>query len=279
MTPENEKRQDRHDDPRVTDELIRFALNEVDEDAAWDAVVVLHLRATPEVLAAAQGLCGSAVAKERELGANILGQLGVPDRAFPEECFQTLSGMLASENDPEVLEAIAGACGHLNDARVVEFLAPLRRHADAEVRLGVVHGMSRHEDALAIGSLIELSKDENEDVRDWATFELGSMIETDTLEIREALVERLMDKHDGARGEALVGLARRKDTRVFTPLLDELKSASVSLLALEAAEQLADPRLVPALTSLKEGWDGDDDVHSEQLHHALLSCLPTGGIS
>jgi HEAT repeat protein len=279
MIPENEKMQQRRDDPRSTDELIKLALNEVDEDAAWAPVVVLHFRATPEVLAQVRGLCVSEEAKERTLGANVLGQLGVPDRAFPEECFQTLSGMLTSENDPEVLEAIAVAYGHLNDVRAVELLAPLSSHADADVRMSVVHAMSRHDDALAIRSLIQLSKDEDEDVRDWATFGLGSLIETDTPEIREALIERLVDKNNDARGEALVGLARRKDSRVFTPLFDELTSASVGLLALEDAEELGDPRLVPALMLLKEEWKSDEDRHVGRLHDALLSCLPNGGVS
>jgi hypothetical protein len=72
LTPE-ERMQRRRDDPRSTDELIALALNEKDEDAAWDPVVVLHFRATPEVLSKAQTLCRSSVRRERELGADILG--------------------------------------------------------------------------------------------------------------------------------------------------------------------------------------------------------------
>lgn len=267
----------RHDDPRSTEELIRLALTEEDDDAAWKPVVILHFRATPEVLAEAQTLCSSAHAKERTLGANIMGQLGIPDRAFPNECFQTLAGMLIDESDPGVLQAIAVAYGHLHDVRAVELLAPLRNHADADVRFGVVQAMSRHDDPLAIQSLIELSRDEDEDVRDWATFGLGSMTEVDTPEIREALLARLDDTHEDAREEALVGLARRKDNRVFEPIFDALTSESVGILALEAAEELGDPRLAPALMSLKESWEGEENAHVRKLQYALLSCLPSGG--
>jgi HEAT repeat protein len=269
--------QQTRDDPRSTEELIRVALTEEDEDAAWKPVVVLHFRGTQEVLAQAQVLCVSSDGKERALGANILGQLGVPDRVFPEDCFRTLARMLANESDPEVLEAIIVAYGHLHDVRAVELLAPFRNHADADVRLSVVHGVSRHEDDVAIKTLIELSRDEDENVRDWATFGLGSMIDTDTPEIREALLARVADSNDDARGEALVGLARRKDTRVLDPLIDELTSENVGMLALEAAEDLGDPRLGPALMLLKEAWgDDEEDRHIGRLHHALLSCLPHG---
>jgi HEAT repeat protein len=277
MAFETDRMQQTRDDPRSTEELIRLALIEKDEDAAWKPVVVLHFRATQEVLAKAQGLCNSTDAKERALGANILGQLGVPERAFPEDCFHTLAGMLADESDPEVLEAIAVAYGHLHDVRAIELLVPLRNHADADVRLGVVHGVSRQEDAVAIKTLIELSRDEDANVRNWATFGLGSMIDTDTPEIREALLARVADTNDDARGEALVGLARRKDARVLDPLIDELTSENVGLLALEAAEDLGDPRLGPALMLLKEAWRSDqEDRHVGRLHHALLSCLPHG---
>jgi HEAT repeat protein len=270
--PFSEKR----NDPRSIEELVKTALDEPDDDLAWKAVTVLHFKGNEEVLAKAQGLCGSRVAEERALGADILGQLGVPDRTFPEECFQTLRTMLNGESDPDVLQSIAIAFGHLNDVRAVPLLAPLRTHLDAEVRLGVVRGLSRHEDAQAIESLIVLSRDEDEDVRDWATFGLGTMIATDSPEIRDALVARLSDGNDDARGEALVGLARRKDDRVFEALYNELGAENVGLLALEAAEEFADPRLVPALLELQETWKDDNDRWTGDLQQALLRCQQPG---
>jgi HEAT repeat protein len=114
--------------------------------------------------------------------------------------------------------------------------------------------MSRQNNGAAIKALIELSRDKDSDVRDWATFGIGTMIDTDTHEIREALLARVTDPDDDTRGEALVGLARRKDERVLEPLINELTGESVGLLAIEAAEELGNPRLGPALLSLKEAW-------------------------
>lgn len=276
MTHGRYTREERLSDPRSTEELIRLALAEEDADAAWDFVVFLQFRGSAEVFSRAQELCGSDDPRARKLGVDILGQLGVPDRALPEECFQTLAKLLPNEHNPEVLESVGVAFGHLHDPRAVELLAPLAQHPDADVRLGVVHGISRQRDALAITTLIDLSRDEDEDVRDWATFGLGSMVDTDTPAIRAALLARVTDPNDDARGEALVGLARRKDLRVLEPLIDELTSESIGLLALEAAEELGDSRLGPALLHLKESWVDDEDRHVGRLNRALLSCLPSG---
>lgn len=277
MAPETDPHHERRSDPRPTTELIRIALTEEDEDAALDPVKTLQFRGTKEVLESAIQLCKSPFPKERELGANILGQLGLPDRTFPEDCFQVLAAMLSDEKEPIVLAAIAIAFGHLNDPRAIPLLAPLKKHSDSDVRYGVVHGMSRHKDKLAIQTLIDLSKDSDMDVRNWATFGLGSMIDIDTPEIRKALFDRSTESDREIRGEALVGLARRKDNRVLDLLIEELSLDHVGILALEAAEELGDPKLVPSLMALHSEWENDpEDSCTRQLQQALLSCLPHG---
>jgi hypothetical protein len=51
-----------------------------------------------------------------------------------------------------------------------------------------------------------------------------------------------------------------------------LTSENVGLLALEAAEEAADFRLLPPLLLLKESWIDDKDRHTERLERALQSC-------
>jgi HEAT repeat protein len=272
MTMNRDSESPKRDDPRSTKELVRLALTEIDDDAAWEPVKVLHFRGSEEVLETARDLCRSVEVRERKLGVDILGQLGVPTRSFPDECFHILTVTLGNEIEPLVLEAIGVACGHLRDPRAPDLLAPLSHHSSADVRFGVVSGVSGLETERAIALLVELSSDEDDDVRDWATFGLGSMIDADTPEIRAALLARVVDSNDDARGEALVGLARRKDSRVIEPLINELSSDSVGLLALEAAEEASDPRLQPYLLSLKDAWSGDQDRLTGRLEHALQSC-------
>src|SRR5579871_3179835 len=143
------------DEPRSIEELIRLALSETDEHKAWEPVTVLHFRGTREVLEAARKLCSSAIARERELGANVLSQLGVPERTFPQECFDCLARMLQEETDPAVLQSIAAAFGHLHDQRCIDLLIPFKSHPDEDVRHGVVFGLLTSDDRRSIETLIE----------------------------------------------------------------------------------------------------------------------------
>jgi HEAT repeat protein len=264
--------EDKNSDPRSTEELIRLALTERDEDMAWESVTALHFRGTREVLEAAELLCDSAIPTERELGATLLGQLGVPERSFPDECFDCLARMIETEDDPDVLQAIAIAFGHLDDPRCIEILIPFKNHPSDIVRWGVVHGISGHDFPAAIETLIELSRDRDEEIRDWATFGLGTLIDTDSEEIREALWARVVDTYGDARAEALMGLARRKDPRTAGLLLQELAEEDVDSMAIDAAEELGDPALVSALTQLKKRWPENRREEEEWLDKAIASC-------
>jgi HEAT repeat protein len=260
--------QERRDDPRSAGELIAAALMETDEHVWWRLVGILQVKASEEVLHGALCLCRSDCPSERELGVSILGQVGAPERAYVEESMDALLEMLQRETDAEVLATICFAVGHRGDARAVPHLVDLKDHPSADIRYAVVHGLMTHPDSAAIESLIELSQCEDSDVRDWATFALGSQIDTDTPEIREALARRLSDPDDDTRGEALTGLARRKDSRVFEPLQAELQSEFVRWYAVEAAQELGDTRLLRSLLDLSEWWDVNPDL----LEKAIAAC-------
>jgi HEAT repeat protein len=259
-------------DPRTTASLISAALA-ADDDSCGDYVSLLHFRATREVLESAQGLGRSECSEERSLGAWILGQVGIPDRVFPDECLATLLEMLDVEHDVEVLQSICTALGFLDDPRTVERLVRLADHPVAEVRFHVAIALQGQTDELAVQALIHLSEDADGDVRDWATFALGTQLDEDTPEIREALVRRLVDSDHTARGEAMVGLARRKDERVIDALVRELAPERMRMLddrpdlPIEAATELGDPRLLPALLHLREaGWE------NRHLEEAIECC-------
>jgi HEAT repeat protein len=254
-------------DPRSTEELIRLAIA-ANEDTCWDFVSVLQFRATNEVLESALELCQKGDSNAKSIGAAILGQLGIPTRAFPNESFSMLLKLLETEVDAGVLCSVGIALGHLKDSRAIEPLIRLIAHPNAEVRYGVTLGLSGHDETSALNALIELSSDEDRNVRDWATFELGSISEIDTPEIREALLQRLNDKDFEIRGEALVGLALRGDEKVIPPLLYELSSESVSRLAVEAAREISNPRVQPILIELRDWWDVDQNL----LEEAIKNC-------
>jgi hypothetical protein len=225
----------------------------------------LHLRGEETIFTEASLLCRSPEIHKRRIGADILGQLGVPHRSFRERSVVTLLTMLEQEQDPAVLHAISIALSHRRDPRAIEPLIKLQHHPDWEVRFGVAAGLSGYEDEQAIAALLELTRDLHEHVRDWATFGLGTLISSDTEALRAALLARLDDEDEITRGEALLGLARRHDPRVVEPILQDLeqlaemetdqlaleKAESIGLI-LEAAEIIADPRLSPFLLAARE---------------------------
>jgi HEAT repeat protein len=80
---------------------------------------------------------------------------------------------------------------------------------------GVEHPSAKAQVAQA---LIRLTNDDSSDVRDDAVFGLGSILDLDTAEIRDALRARLFDSDLDTRLEALVGLAERRDPTVLALL-------------------------------------------------------------
>ena len=248
------------DDARSTEELVSFALSELSEELAWQAVTVLHFRGTEEVLERAQRLATSSCNRERRLGADILGQLGVPDRTFPVECTEILCRMLSVEEDAQVLASILIALSFQNCSDAISLVTGFLDHSDPAVRHAVVLALASAECPEAITYLVSLSRDADDDVRDWATFTLGTLFETDTPQIRDALFERIADRHDDTRGEALLGLARRKDSRIVDALKTELGSDCVGALAVEAAEALASAELRQHLVNLQKWWDVDPQL-------------------
>lgn len=263
-------------DPRSTTKIIQLASDEQDKDSYWDLVWILRARGSDEEFAAASRLCQSQSPKQRSLGVDILAILGIPQRTCTQQCGDILLKLLSSEENSNVLASIGFAFGHLNDSRGVLPLIKLKNHPDTDVRLGVVLGLAGQEDELAIKALIDLSADEDEDIRNWATFNLGSQITTDTQTIRDALFQRLIletgedDTIAEIRGEALLGLAIRKDERVINPLIAELESGCVGRLSVEAAKEIGDTRLYPALIDLQKWWDLDVKL----LQEAISSCKP-----
>lgn len=245
-------------EPPTTYDLINRALTEPDENKAWEAVDTLHFRATREVFEEARKLCRSECPQERGLGADILGQLGVPDRLYPNECVAILVEMSRTETNDETIGFICTALGHLHHPRAVEPLLLWKRHSDALIRWHVAVSLGGHEEPDAVEALIELSADPNDNVRDWATFGLGTQTDLDTPRLREALCARLNDPDPVTRAEAFVGLARRKDERVIAPLIEALDSTQLDGyepredLVLEAVEEIADPRLLPSLLAMRD---------------------------
>src|SRR6266567_1906356 len=189
-----------------TAEIIELAYSNQVEEEYWTHIAILHQRGTICEFETAEELCKSTDPIRREIGADMLGQLGWAERTFQQESVQILIGLLADPED-DVVASAAFSLGHRNDPAAIPSLIKLIHHPNDRVRWGITTGLSCHEDSQAIEGLIVLSHDDNEEVRNWATFGLGTQIDTNFSEICNALLARLSEDNQEIRGEALVGLA------------------------------------------------------------------------
>lgn len=261
---------------RTIVEQYRKVVADDDHDASLS---VVQYRGGREELDLGIEYARSADPLDRMVGAEVLSQLGWSDRTFLDESVEALIALL-EDTDPSVVEAAAYGLGHRADERAVPHLIRLAGHDSSEIRLGMVYGLTGQEDPETIKTLIRMSSDPDEGVRDWATFGLGTQIETDTPEIREALHVRLSDEDAETRGEALVGLAKRRDPRVVPAILKEWEQHDeTGILSIEAAETMGDPVLLPQLEKFLATmeWSEDDSYFKSQLERAIVACRGESG--
>lgn len=263
------------------------AEDEVDDDAAADLVHLLHQRGEPVVLGWALAALADPDPWHRRASAWVLGELGYErGRPFADQVVPALVEAARVEHDDETRQFLVSALGHADDPTWVPALLSYADDPHAPVReavAGALPIMFRGGDlsAQAVAALIRLMGDVDADVRDWATFALGTQSSLDSEEIRAALAARLDDDGGDTRFEAALGLARRGDNRVLAGLQRRLDdtTATISLLDLATAAELADPALLPTLGPLSAEWAGDEDEHTRALAYAIERCTPEAHVA
>ena len=236
---------------RSVDELFASVIRADDEDARWAAVTQLHELSTRDVFERAAQFCASEKPEERVAGADVLAQLGHGDeRPYVAESLPILLGLL-EDPDQRVQTSAIQALGHQRDPRIVRPVSRFANHDADDVRWAVACALGGIEDDEALKILIELSSDQSDEVRDWATFGLGSMTERDTPAIRRALLARLEDTSANVVAEAELGLAKRHDLRVI-PHLARAVEEDKEKLAGEAADEITSPEMLNALLHARD---------------------------
>ena len=180
------------------------------------------------------------------------------------------------DEDDFVVYSVCCALGHRSDPKAIPHVLKLAQSKNEKIRFGVVFALLGQQSKDAVEVMIALAQDSDLEVRNWAMLGLGSQIELDTTEIRDALILGASDSDSEVRGEALVGLAERKDKRVVDLLLNEWESyVDVGILSLEAAELAASSRLYSKLLYLQKTLDlAGDTQFSSQLQSAIDACQP-----
>ncbi len=213
---------------------------EYDDEGPWHAVHALRRIGSREVLDIASEWSRSDEPLKRARGADVLAQLGKtaehPENNFPEDSFNVIAVLAESEKHIQPLSSAIQALGHIGDPRAIPLLVRYSTHPKSEVRFAVACACGNFAAEPPIVSvLIELMRDSDEDVRDWATFGLGTLSTVDAPEIRDAFAKRLNDSSSDVVDEALAGLAQRRDQRALPLILERLRQPDVDEHTLESA--------------------------------------------
>ncbi|MEU4576487.1 ankyrin repeat domain-containing protein [Nonomuraea sp. NPDC023979] len=203
------------------DRLVARALahRDVDEDAEtwWVVADTLGKRADDETYEALAKLCVSEDAREREFGVDAIAQFGVTseDKPYLERTLPLLQKMTTTEGNSQVLRSVLAALGHTGDPRALPQVLDVigrpghkRTMTDAIALADVLP--PDHAEGLAL--LIDMTRDDETEVRDWATAGLAGL-DADTPQIRDALAARLDDADLRTVAEATRGLRARGDER------------------------------------------------------------------
>ncbi len=257
---------------RPLDVRIEAALRAYDEDCRWDLIDGIVEECPDDVIEASKALLRGKKESERTLGADIMGRLIAVEPEARPVLLAALLKALDFERAAAPLASMVAALGHVGDAGALGRIFPLASHGDPEVRLAVAFAVATMSPKSLVEearvALIRLSRDENPEVRDWATFGLGTLSDADGPDVRAALLARAEDPYRDTRAEALFGLAVRRDPRAVPHLIRALEAPTVGGLEVEAAAVVADPRLLPALWALQRAGGTDED----RLRRAIDRC-------
>jgi HEAT repeat protein len=196
----------------------------------------------------------------------------------------------AKNDDPRVRRYLALALGRLGSPSAVPALlaaaaTPAEGEADTETRIYSIWALGALADPAAVPALVALARDEDAGLRKTALHALGAF---PTEESREVLVLGLDDAVEDVRWNAALGLARQKDARAASVLLQMLdrdhlarveglrpdQTREALLQAIAGAASLGDSSLRPALENLRAG---DPDLRVREAARLALGSEPAAG--
>ncbi|WP_081466385.1 HEAT repeat domain-containing protein [Collimonas fungivorans] len=264
--------------------LVGIALQGWDSDKSWQAIAELQMRGSPEALAISRRFTKCRNWRKRALGLYVASQLRRSQKGGTIESVEyalreTQAMLLVGLRDDcvEVVRAAISGFAHRPHQSALPNLIRFASHPDQQIRLQVAITLGSYIEIESIDALLMLATDISDDVRNWATFGIGSMHRADNSKIRDLLWRNLQDSDEDVRGEAVVGLAIRKDERVISVLL-ELLDTHCRVFELDAAERTASPLLLDRLNALKKSVTDKDTIDSYWYRHlldAIVACSRT----
>nr|WP_276556848.1 HEAT repeat domain-containing protein [Rhodoblastus acidophilus] len=161
--------------------------------------------------------------------------------------------MLRIEKDSFPQEQAINALGHIGNPAAAPLVAAFAAHENTEVRFAVAVALGCFpNEPVSIDCLLVLMRDDDEDVREWATFGLGRQGDADSDDIRAALMVRLDDPFVNVRLEAIASLGKRRERRILSVLLTALEKPEIPMAIVEACW------LMLGLENDREDWTAAD---------------------
>jgi hypothetical protein len=250
-----------------------------DEPKYWEIIHELRRRGSASICDQALALADGDETQQR-VAADILSQLGcLEGRPFKQAALAVLARMSATASDPDLIDSIVMALGYQYDQAGIPEILRHVGHEESFVRYAVALALrdsfieaegwiSAHHPG--VEGLMRLTKDDDDDVRDWAAFGLAQL-QVDGEAVRRCLRDRLTDLHQDTLSEAIDGLVRRHDPILFSWIQRGLASPDFVPYVVPAARSFGSPLSFHLLQTLV----GHPDYDQSTLEAALLSCDET----
>jgi HEAT repeat protein len=188
--------------------LLRLARREIEDEygeAPQPALAALQRRPTREVFDRAVALVGDSDPMRRELGVQILRNLGDEQadgrRPFRDETVALMRDRLGGETEPGVVRWIVSALGYHHGREVLSEVVALAGHPDERVRFHVAAALTSlvdldHVEPDAADALIRLCHDDDAETRFYALYAATREIAGMDVETVTDMAARLADDPD-----------------------------------------------------------------------------------
>ena len=242
----------------------------------WDKIFELRKFVDPEMINKCFSLINSKEDNFKIIGIDILSQLGSNRKKFINSLLNKIFMILESTENEKLIYSSLIAIGHNNNKltqKQIKIFEKFSKSKSKEIRFALAFSLLSVENQLAISILTHLSRDRSPKVRDWAIFGLGTQIDIDNQQIREALFERCFDKDEQTKQEAINGLAKRNDKRVNDIIFQELKSENFGSLLFDTIISLENGKIfLPELERIYKKSKNDLTINKEWLEE-LEFCI------
>ncbi len=158
------------------EEILSRLLKNKSKTNYWNYIRELRKRKSTTTYQKATELTNSENNVEKVIGINILAQFGYP-RKHKNRNLNTYFKLLKTENSIKTVSSILYGIGHNNEnlsESQIDLICQFQSNKSATIRYSLTSALSGVENDNAIKTLIKLTKDKDSDIRDWATFGIGS---------------------------------------------------------------------------------------------------------